>query len=589
MASFGQADSAKIYQEIHNYSQRHKFTRWIYSGIFVPPKAAPEPPPTAPVTVRVDPFRQYEGKVVRQITVRSFDPFGYSVDDTSMAPVNLVQRWGNILHRTTRPIVIRNLLLAKALKPLIPLQLSESERVLRASPNVNDARIIVEPVPDAPDSVDLLVLVHDEWSLNFSGQASPNSASGSIQEKNFLGLGQSLEQGLGLTQGESRPDLWGSHQVYNMGQSHISSSVTYAKGPSANNLGISMQRPFYSPLARWAAGAAWGQNWSRYLSVDPAGVVLDDRILSPTSLDVWAGRAFRLGNGLEPGSSNSNFVLAARYAQTRYATRPPMQLDPEGLHRTNTLFLVSGGLSIRQYYKERYLYRFGTSEDVPEGLLISLTTGIDRRERTANMPYVGAAASRGRNYEGFGYLSTGLAYGTFFQRRQVVNGVFNMHLLYFSDLRSIGRWHYRQFFRFNAVYGYNQPVYQRLAFTSSELYGLPPGSISGTHRELVRSETVFYAPWTIFGFKVGPVLLAGVGTMGQEAAPLFSGRVYSAIRVGLLVRNENLLVNTFQVSLGFYPYLPSSGAPGLLFNAFDSFAAGALGFDYGEPATVSYQ
>ncbi len=584
-----QQDTVEIYRKIHDYSDRHKLTRWIYSGIFVPPKSAPEPPASAPVTVRVDPFQRDAGKVVRRIAIRTFDPFGYSVDDTALAPVNRVQRIGNDLHRKTRQMVVRNLLLVKPGQHLDPLKVSESERVLRTQPFVNDARILVQPAADAPDSVDLLVLVHDKWSIDGSGQASLNSASGTLQERNFLGYGQRIEQGLGYTLGQPKLSASGTHQVYNIGQSHISSTLSYSLAPGLNSMGANLQRPFYSPLAKWAGGATWGQSWSPYITTDSAGSIVDDRVLSPVSLDLWAAKALRLGNGLEPGSENSNFVLAARYAQTRYATRPPPQLDPQGLHRSSSLFLASAGLSIRQYYKERYLYRFGNAEDVPEGLLITLAAGMERLELTPVRPYFGATASRGRNYPHLGYLSIGLGYGTFLQAGQQVDGAANASLLWFSDLKALGRWHFRQFVRFNSTYGIVQPVFQRVNLGGDQLYGFPGSGLSGTHKELLRSETVFYAPWNLLGFKIAPVFLAGFGTLGQQAAPLFSGRVYSSFTLGLLVRNENLLVSTFQLSVGFFPDVPTGQAGGFLFNVFDAFSAGTAGFDFGEPSVVSYQ
>lgn len=584
-----QSDSTpNIYRNIHNYSLKHKVTRWIYSGIFVEPKSKEELPPSAPQTERVDPFKKDEGKIIRHIEVRTMDPFGYSVDDTAKAPLNVLQTWGNQLHRRTRPRIVRNLLLVKAFQPLEPLKVSESERVLRASPFVNDARILVEPVEGTRDSVDLLVLVHDKWSIDVDGEADLTSASARIRDKNLLGWGQSVQQRVGYKLGKTQLYLSGSHEVYNIRKSHISSYASYSLSPDGDNLGFSFQRPFYSPLAKWAAGASWTQGWSRFKQLDTTGVVLSDHALSPTSLDLWAGRSFRLGDGNEPGSSNSNFVLAARYAQTRYAARPPRALDEEGVYTDNSLFLVSTGLSIRQYYKERYLYRFGNSEDVPEGLLLTFTTGMEKRELTANRPYLGADVSRGRNYENFGYLSAGLGYGTFFQNRNVVDGTFNLRLLYFTDLRTWDRWHFRQFFRFNAVYGYSKPSYSRLDLNGSQLYGYSSGSRTGTHKELFRSETVFYAPWSFLGFKVAPVILAGFATMGDEGDPVFSGRIYSSFTVGLLVRNENLLVQTFEVSFGFYPYLPSTGAPGFRLNSFDAYSAGAPVFDFIEPSEIQY-
>lgn len=584
-----QKDTAStIYKDIHDYSRKHKVMRWIYSGIFVEPKDAEEAPPSAPRTERVDPFKKYKGKVVRHIEVRTFDPFGYSVDDTAMAPVNGLQRLGDRLHRKTRPRIVQNLLLTKPLQPLDPLQVSESERVLRASPFVTDARIIVRPVKGTRDSVDLLVLVHDKWSIDVSGEADLSSASALVRERNLLGWGQRVEQRVAYVLDQPQLSFSGAHEVYNIRKSHISSHVHYSLGPDGNDLGFSFQRPFYSPLARWAAGFTWGQAWNKYMVPSTDGQFASSYSLSPASLDLWAARSFRLGDGTEPGSSNSNFVLAARYAQTRYASRPPRALDPLGAYSANSLFLVSTGLSIRQYHKERYLFRFGNSEDVPEGLLLTFTTGMEKRELTANRPYLGAEVSRGRNYGNLGYLSAGLGYGTFFQNRNVVDGTLDLRLLYFTDLHTWGRWHFRQFFRFNAVYGFNKPAYSSLDLNGAQLYGFSASGISGTHKEIFRSETVFYAPWSWLGFRVAPVFLAGFGTLGHEGDAIFSGRINTAFSIGLLVRNENLLVKTFEVTVGFYPYLPGTHGAGFRFNSFDSFSAGAWDFDFAEPATVPY-
>ena len=588
--ALAQTDSSStIYQDIHKYSTKHKVTRWIYSGIFVEPKDAEEPPPSAPKTVRVDPFLKYKGKVVRHIEIRTFDPFGYSVEDTALTPVSDLQRWGNQLHRKTRERIVRNLLLVKSEKPLDPLQATESERVIRTSPFVTEARIIVLPVAGAKDSVDLLVLVHDKWSIDLDGEADLTSASGRLREKNFMGWGQAVEQRVGYVLGEPQLYLSGSHQVYNIRNSYVSSYAHYALRPDGDDLGFSFQRPFYSPLAKWAAGFSWGQRWDKYKVQAPDGTVTQSYPLSPAALDIWAGRAFRLGDGTEPGSRNSNFVVASRYAQTRYATRPPRSLDPEGVYNDNSLFLISTGLSIRQYYQERYLFRFGNSEDVPEGLLLRFTVGVEKQELTVNRPYLGAEVSRGRHYENFGYFTAYLGYGTFFQTRDVVDGTFNLRLLYFSDLRTWGKWHVRQFFRFNAVYGYNKPSFTTLDLNGSQLYGFRGGELTGSHKELFRSETVFYAPGSFFGFKVAPILLAGFGTLGNEGDPLFSGRINTAFGIGLLVRNENLLVNTFQMTIGFYPFLPDSHDAGFRFNSFNSFGAGAWDFDFQEPGVVPFQ
>ncbi|MBL0045308.1 MAG: hypothetical protein IPP33_13230 [Flavobacteriales bacterium] len=128
-------DSTAIYEKIHDYSLRHKVTRWIYEGIFVePPADEEEQAPAEKPAQRVDPFRKYKGKVIRRIDVYVNDPFGYSVDDTTRAPTSGLQRMGNSLHRRTRDRVIKNLLLMEPMERLDPLKVNESERLLGPRP-----------------------------------------------------------------------------------------------------------------------------------------------------------------------------------------------------------------------------------------------------------------------------------------------------------------------------------------------------------------------------------------------------------------------------------------------------------------------
>jgi hypothetical protein len=88
---------------------------------------------------------------------------------------------------------------------------------------------------------------------------------------------------------------------------------------------------------------------------------------------------------------------------------------------------------------------------------------------------------------------------------------------------------------------------------------------------------------------MAPVILAGFGTLGGQGDAVFSGRINTAFSVGPLVRNENLLVDTFQLTFGFYPYLPDSHGAGFRFNSFNAFGAGAWDLDFQEPAVVLFE
>jgi hypothetical protein len=583
-----QKDSTTLYHRIFEWSNKRKFTKWIYEGIFVPPRDEEEPPPTAPGTRRVNPFLKYKGRIIRSVEVRTFDPFGFSVDDTTEKPVSGAQRWANRFHRRTRPHIVRNTLLVRKYDPLDPLKVTETERILRFQPYVNDARLEVFPVPGTRDSVDILVLVHDKWSVVVDGQADLTSGSVRLEERNLMGWGHLLGNELGYSQDRKEVEWAGQHQVYNIGRSYTSSRVYGGLTPDLDQMGVAFDRPFYSPFAKWAGGFAWSRTWSKFNETGTEGEVLRSHVVSPANLDIWGGRSFILGDGVDMSSRSSHIIVAARYAQTRFVHRPEAQIDTLGLFRDNSLILVSTGLSVRQYYKERYLFRFGASEDVPEGLLVRVVTGAQRREAVPNEPYLGFEAKRGRNYDGFGYFSAGVGYGTFFLGRSGRDATVRADLLYFTDLNTWGRWYFRQFVRLNMLYGSAKPSFIRTNINGEQMYGFDSPTLMGTHKEVLNTESVFYAPYNVLGFRFAPVLLMGLGTIGNEGDAVFSGRIHSAFSIGILVRNENLLTSTFEVSLGFFPWVPDKQAAALVFNNFGNWSARTTDFIFPAPSVVGF-
>ena len=81
-----QKDSAAIYKDIESYSKKGKFTKFIYGLIFKPIDAViPGKKGKVKPARKVIPksYKEYEGKVIRKIEIKTLDPFGYSVKDTT--------------------------------------------------------------------------------------------------------------------------------------------------------------------------------------------------------------------------------------------------------------------------------------------------------------------------------------------------------------------------------------------------------------------------------------------------------------------------------------------------------------------------
>ena len=381
-------DTSAIYKKLHDYSQKHKVAKWIYEGIFVAPSSEDEPPmPGKKPAKRVDVFRKYKGKWIRHVRAHVNDPFGYSVDDTSQAPTGRLQRIGNKLHVRTHEQVIRSLLLMREGERLDPLKLTESERLLRASPVVNAARIMVHRVPGATDSVDLEVSVLDKWTIDVVGGLSTSDGSITVRDRNLLGFGQRFEQGVGYSLGASRPDLNGQYVVYNIADSYIGTSAFYSATAAQDQVGVEAHRDFFSPLTKWAGGAALTSTWTHYSTTDSSGSEIALPRVRPVSLDIWGGRSFPLLNDTTLASRLSRIIVGVRYAQTRFTQRPSFEQDTLRMNTNTSLLLVGAGLSQQQFYKERYLFRFGLTEDVPEGLLVRVNAGVRKRELATLEPY----------------------------------------------------------------------------------------------------------------------------------------------------------------------------------------------------------
>ncbi len=586
--ALAQSDSTVLYRKIHDYSQKRKVTRWIYENIFVEPQSGEQSPAPKTPPRRVNPALRYTGRIVRSVQITVTDPFGYSVDDTTRSPVAWVQRAGNSLHYRTHKYVIRQLMLVHKNDTVDALRIAESERLLRASPIVNDARVTVVPVAGSKDSVDVLVVVQDIWNIDVSAEGDLGSVSVTANDRNFIGLGQELEQRVVYGPGFERPELSGKHSVYNIEGTYISSQFNYSTSSTVDVANMGFNRSFYSSLIKYAGALSIGKTWTRSAIVDSAGENIGTRRLDPVYFDTWLGRSFAVANdGSDPGRQ-SNLVGGLRYAQTRYAMRPSFDEDSLRINSNTSLWLAGAGFSVRQYYRERYLFRFGAIEDVPEGILLKGTSGFRKIEGIRSQVYTSIEASRGRHYDDFGYLSISASYGTYWRNSAGVDATMRTGFLYFSDLISVGRWHVREFVRGSGVMGFGKPVYSRIDLNGGQLYGFSSAMVSGTHKELLAFETIAYAPFNFIGFRLAPVLIYGIGTIGAESDPLFSGRIYQAFALGILVRNENLLVSTFEVSLSFYPYMPGNARNVFEVGSFMDFSLKAPDFNFTRPDVVGY-
>jgi hypothetical protein len=584
---FGQKrDSTDLYEKIKRKADRSKITKLIYEAVFVEPK--PNEYPVQPASNEekiVNPYLKYEGNVIRKVNIKVLDPFGKSITDTSFQKTNLIQDLGNRIHIKSKHWVIRNKLLFKINDTVNPLSLSESERLLRQSAYVNDARIFISEISNT-DSVDVNVLVLDESPSFIQAAITDVSGNARYTNQNIFGFGHQFQQYVGFT----KPDVMdysGYYNIANLDHTYISSVLFYQTNNYGTTTGISFDRPFYSPLAKWAGGVSLSRSWKYFPFKDSAEGIVKQLPLQSSGYDIWAGKSFKINSRHKFFNQSTNIIIGERYFANVFDERPSFVIDTQKTNLGTYSFIGNIGLSVQQFYKEKYIYRFGANEDVPHGFVVQLLYGATKKEFTNTRYYTGMEIARALHIKE-GYFSSTLSYGMFFNKFMANDITLNFKLNYFCDLFRIGKWYFREFVNYNFVYGLNKMPSERITLTSGELYGFNAGSLTGITKMVMNVETVAYAPYNLAGFRFAPVLLTGFGMIGDQSNKLLESNLYQAYSLGLMTRNENLLVNTFQVSFGVYPFLPGGQNNIFKLNPVASFTLKVRAFSVSKPTFISY-
>lgn len=578
-----QKDSTHLYENIETYSERNKFTQFMFRLFFKP--VAPDLPQKKENKKRIQkPDSSFEGKIIRNINIKTLDPFGNSIGDTIPSSLNFISRAGNNFHIKTRTIAIQNLLLIRKNQTFDALLVKESERLVRGMNYITDVKFYVKLAPESSDSVDIFIRELDKWSLIPGGSISGSRIAFNLRENNFMGLGHEFKNNLVWNHSTGNYAYKTKYFVPNIRNTYINSTVQYGTDEYGNFIkSIAVDRPFFSPFAKWAAGV----NFSQHLHADSIWSVNFMRF-KYNQQDYWAGNAIRIFKGNTDYKRTTNFISSARFIRTRFLEKPPESIDTLQFYTDENFYLSSFGISSRLYVKDKFIFKFGITEDVPVGKVIRLTGGYQKKNDVGRV-YLGARFSSG-NYYSWGYLSSNFEYGTFLQSSKAEQGVFSAGINYFTNLIEIGQWKFRQFVKPQLIIGINRIDYDSLTINNEYgLRGFNSPVLSGDSRLLFTSQTQFYAPWNFIGFRFGPYINFSLGMLGDASKGFRNSKLYSQIGLGVLIKNDNLVLNAFQLSISFFPVIPGKGDNVFKLNSFQTADFGFRDFEIGKPATVLFR
>jgi len=542
-------------------------------------------------------FDQHNFKIVRRVTITPFDAFGYSLNDSLRQPRTFLEKSGNAIHIRTARSRIRQVLLFRPGQPLLPQALAESERLLRQTNEILDARVLVNEQTATRDSVDILVYTTDVFSITggYELRGGPGQAIVTAGDQNFLGLGHQLSNR--YQYGRDLPQTWG----YEAGYQVPFRNFVYAEGHYYNEFeshsgGVSARRDFYSPSARWA-GALTADVFNIRLVLPRDAPPLPGQepnfqVRSYTSQTLWVGRALHL-RSYDLGYENpGRLIIAGSVINEHHTTNPANTPDD----RTRTILLGSVGYSVRRYYKDKYLFGFGRTEDVPAGTLLSLTAGYEMNA-VGPRRYLDARVAGAGYSERQGYLYGSLDFGTF----QRINdggweqGLLSGQVLYFTRRYRVGNYQSRHLLNARVTAGFNRyPAEVLLSGVNSNPDGVrgfrPTGQVLATSRFLANYEGTVYTPLSLLGFRVAVLAFADLAMVNKRiggGSPFGSGAPYTGFGLGLRFRNELTVLRTFQILLGYYPRGQLS-ANGLRLFETNRDSYNFSDFSFGQPSVVQY-
>ena len=577
-------DSAAMYRKIEKYSQKRKVTKFLHGLIFEPltPKTI-----KARKKIQRKRFGGAQGKIIRKINITTLDPFGYSETDTAARPKKSLSTLGNRFHLKTKKLTIWNLLLIRRNQPLDSLLVKESERLIRTQRYIRRVQITPVLISKNSDSIDVDIRVLDSWSFVPDVSISTNSSTYAFTERNFMGFGHQLENKYRKNSGRDAYSV--RYTIPNVMNTYIRTSLQYDIDPWNNyTKSINIERPFFSPYARWAGGIYVGQDYKKDTLANSAGQYARLSFKHSTK-DIWGAHAYQLFKGESEDDRTTNLITSARFLKINYQERPSVEYDSINFFSSETTYLFGLGIASRQFIEDKYIFNYGIIEDVPIGKSFGITAGVQDKNNVKRL-YLGGRLTFGRYYK-WGYLSSNFEYGTYLNHGVGEQGALSFQSNYFTNLYEAGSWKFRQFIKTQMIIGNSRQnsVGDQLTLNGDRGMQGFHTAIFGTKKLLMTLQTQSYSPWNAWGFRLNPYLSYTAGLLGNSGSGFSDSKLYSQISLGVLISNDYLVFSTFQFSFSFYPDIPNTGNNIFKTNAFNTEDFGFQDFELAKPRTALYE
>jgi hypothetical protein len=517
----------------------------------------------------VDKYKNYKGKIIRKIVISPVG-FNQNLNDTAEIRNTFAVHVADALHKNSSYELIQRNLFFKEGEKVLPLLISDNERYLRNLPYLSDALIVVFNVVDSKDSVDVVVLTRDVFSIGGSVNiSSTNSAKVELKDENINGSGNRLLAGAFFDKRRNpRIGYAGEYIKRNMGGSFFNwitgfktyNNEIYTGKKEEKIFYTGFEKPLVNRYTKWTATFLFSYNATANAYLD--SLYRQDYRYSFFNTDIWVGYNIGATNRKEQDyGKRLRHIVAVRIFYNDFFKIPEKYVNNYNFRYADINgLLFSYSLYRQNFYQTNFIYGFGRNEDIPKGINATITGGYTNKQGKQRSYY-------GLDFDATHYSTKGFFTSYTFRSGGFVNknGFEDVDLLsnidLFTNLKKLGTfWRNRNFISASFTRQL-RPVLNEPLFLESD-FGLPyfrNGNIMSDCRSTFKFESVFYNLRKIAGFRLAPFIFSDVSFLKPINQPASKTTGYSALGGGIRTRNENLIFGTIELKGYFFPRVSYDG------------------------------
>ena len=567
--------SRAFYDSLRVRAEKRRLTSLLYDMIIV----TPAPPGQAREKLAsTTAYEAYEGRKIRNIEIIRLDAFGQNIDNPEGKTPSRAERLMNSTYTKTRRFVLSQNLVFKTGDTISSLELSDNERLLRRLPFIDDSRITV--VPADSNYADIAVVVREKYPVGANLRIDDiRSGRVGVFTRNFVGLGHELEISAPYDYNEyDAPGIGLRYSINNIARTFSRLNMQFSDGLGTTHMGGTFSRDFVTSETRYA----WSASVIFTRTNDEIDTMTVPAPLRFTRQDYRAARSFMLDR-----NTVTRLIVAGRYMHNNVFRRP--SIDEFSYYRFQNYQSVTGSLAVssQRFLNTSLIYSYGRTEDIPYGYMAELFLGREKNEfKWRN--YAGGTVAYGNFFTGVGYLYAGAGISAFYNNGHTEQGMFQGSIRYFTPLARVGQSRVRTFINLNYARGFNRYSDEFLYFRDDGLIrGFRNDSLGGNTRITVSVEPVLFIHKPVIGFRFALFAFADAGLLSRGRQMGSDYYTVAALGGGVRIRNDQLVLNTLQLRIAWYPNSPPWSESSLL-TANSIMRLRPPGFEPDPPGLVPY-